>query len=47
MAVDVLTAAGADVVGVAVVVDRGARHLVEERGLPYLAAYDLADLGLS
>jgi orotate phosphoribosyltransferase len=46
-AVDVLTAAGADVVGVAVVVDRGARHLVEERGLPYLAAYDLADLGLS
>jgi orotate phosphoribosyltransferase len=46
-AVDVLTAAGADVVGVAVVVDRGARHVVEERGLPYLAAYDLADLGLS
>lgn len=46
-AVDVLTAAGADVVGVAVIVDRGARGLVEERGLPYLAAYDLADLGLS
>jgi orotate phosphoribosyltransferase len=46
-AVDVLTAAGADVVGVAVVVDRGARRLVEERGLPYLAAYDLADLGRS
>jgi orotate phosphoribosyltransferase len=46
-AADVLTAAGADVVGVAVVVDRGARRLVEERGLPYLAAYDLADLGLS
>lgn len=46
-AVDALTAAGADVVGVAVVVDRGARPLVEERGLPYLAAYDLADLGLS
>jgi orotate phosphoribosyltransferase len=46
-AVDALTAAGADVVGVAVVVDRGARPLVEERGLPYLAAYNLADLGLS
>ena len=46
-AVDTLTAAGAKVVGVAVVVDRGARPLVEERGLPYLAAYDLADLGLS
>lgn len=46
-AVDALAAAGADVVGVAVVVDRGARPLVEERGLPYLAAYDLADLGLS
>ncbi len=46
-AVDVLTAAGAEVVGVAVVVDRGARPLIEERDLPYLAAYDLADLGLS
>ncbi|MDR2987690.1 MAG: orotate phosphoribosyltransferase [Nocardiopsaceae bacterium] len=46
-AVDALTAAGADVVGVAVVVDRGARALVEARGLPYLAAYELADLGLS
>lgn len=46
-AVDALTAAGAEVVGVAVVVDRGARSLVEERGFPYLAAYDLADLGLS
>jgi hypothetical protein len=34
-------------VGVAVVVDRGARSLVEERGFPYLAAYDVADLGLS
>ncbi len=45
-AVDALTEAGADVVGVAVVVDRGARPLVEARGLPYLAAYDLADLGL-
>ncbi|MGN6793357.1 MAG: orotate phosphoribosyltransferase [Streptosporangiaceae bacterium] len=46
-AVDALTAAGADVVGVAVVVDRGARPLVQERGLPYFAAYELTDLGLS
>jgi orotate phosphoribosyltransferase len=46
-AVDALREAGAEVVGVAVVVDRGARGLVESRGLPYLAAYDLADLGLS
>ena len=45
-AVDALTKAGADVVGVAVVVDRGARPLVEERGLSYLAAYEMADLGL-
>lgn len=46
-AVDALAEAGAEVVGVAVVVDRGARQRVEERGLTYLAAYDLADLGLS
>ena len=46
-AVDALTEAGARVVGVAVVVDRGARPYVAERGLPYLAAFDLADLGLS
>jgi len=46
-AVDALTEAGAKVAGVAVVVDRGARPYVEERGLTYLAAFDLADLGLS
>jgi orotate phosphoribosyltransferase len=45
-AVDALTGAGAEVVGVAVVVDRGARAVVEERGLTYLAAFELADLGL-
>jgi len=45
-AVDVLQAAGAVVVGAAVIVDRGARQAVTERGLPYLAAFDLADLGL-
>jgi orotate phosphoribosyltransferase len=46
-AVDALTEAGAQVVGVAVVIDRGARAAVEQRGLPYLAAFELADLGLS
>ena len=48
-AVDALLAAGAEVVGVAVIVDRGtgAREAVEARGLPYLAAYDLTDLGLA
>jgi orotate phosphoribosyltransferase len=46
-AVDALGEAGAKVIGVAVVVDRGARAAVEERGLPYLAAFDLSDLGLS
>jgi orotate phosphoribosyltransferase len=45
-AVDALTEAGAEVVGVAVIVDRGARPVVEERGLSYLAAYEMADLGL-
>jgi len=45
-AVDALTEAGAKVVGVAVVVERGARPRVAERGLPYRAAYELADLGL-
>jgi orotate phosphoribosyltransferase len=45
-AVDALAAAGARVVGVAVVVDRGARQKVTERGLPYLAAYEIADLRL-
>ena len=43
-AVDVLRAAGADVVGVAVIVDRGARSQVTGRGLPYRAAFELADL---
>ena len=43
-AVDVLRAAGADVAGVAVIVDRGARAQVTGRGLPYRAAFELADL---
>jgi orotate phosphoribosyltransferase len=45
-AVDALAEAGAEVVGVAVIVERGARPRVTQRGLPYRAAYELADLGL-
>ncbi len=45
-AVEALRAAGAEVVGVAVIVDRGARAAVESAGLPYAAAYTLPDLGL-
>jgi orotate phosphoribosyltransferase len=43
-AVDALLEAGADVVGVAVIVDRGARPRVTERGLLYRAAYEMAEL---
>jgi orotate phosphoribosyltransferase len=46
-AVDALLEAGADVVGVAVIVDRGARRRVAERGLLYRAAFEMADLGLN
>jgi len=47
-AVEALREAGADVVGVAVIVDRdtGAREAIEAAGLPYRHAFDLADLGL-
>jgi orotate phosphoribosyltransferase len=45
-AVDALKEAGAIVVGVAVIVERGAAPLIAENGLKYLAAYQLADLGL-
>ena len=45
-AVDALQEAGADVVGVAVLVERGARDRVTQRGLPFRAAYDAGDLGL-
>ena len=45
-AVDALREAGAEVVGVAVLVDRGARANIAERGLPFRAAYDLSDLGV-
>jgi orotate phosphoribosyltransferase len=48
-AVAALREAGADVVGVAVIVDRGtgAREAIEAAGLPYRAAFGLADLGLA
>lgn len=45
-AVEALREAGAEVVGVVVIVERGARGRVTEAGLPYLAAYELSDLGL-
>jgi len=44
-AVDALEEAGAEVVGVAVIVDRGARQKVLDRGLPYIAVYELDELG--
>ncbi|MHB1613346.1 MAG: orotate phosphoribosyltransferase [Actinomycetes bacterium] len=46
-AVDALRQAGADVVGVAVVVDRGAGPAIQAAGLAYRAAFTLADLGLA
>jgi orotate phosphoribosyltransferase len=46
-AVDALREAGAEVVGVAVLVERGAAPRVAEYGLPYRFAYRLADLGVS
>jgi orotate phosphoribosyltransferase len=46
-AVDALREEGAEVVGVAVIVDRGAGSAVRAAGLDYRAIYSLADLGLS
>ncbi len=46
-AVEALRAADATVVGVAVVVDRGAGDAVRAAGLEYRAAYNLSELGLS
>lgn len=45
-AVEALRAEGAEVVAVAVIVERGAAPKIAEAGLPYLAAYQLSDLGL-
>jgi len=45
-AVEALQEAGAIVVGVAVIVERGAKPKIDEAGFEYRAAYQLADLGL-
>lgn len=47
-AVEALREAGAEVIGVAVIVDRdtGAKEKVEEHGIPYLFAYGKDELGL-
>ena len=45
-AVEALKEAGAIVVGVAVIVERGAKDAIEAAGYKYYAAYQLADLGL-
>lgn len=43
-AVNALREAGAEVVAVAVIVDRGARSAVQAAGLRYFAAYEMSDL---
>lgn len=45
-AVDALREAGAIVVGVAVIVERGAEQAIMDAGLEYRAAFSLKDLGL-
>lgn len=45
-AVEALRSGGAEVVGVAVIVDRGAGDAVRSSGLTYRSAFTLADLGL-
>jgi orotate phosphoribosyltransferase len=45
-AVEALRAEGAEVVAVAVIVERGAAPRIAEAGLPYVTAFELADLGL-
>ena len=46
-AVEALREAGAIVVGVAVIVERGAKEKIESNGLKYLSAYSLTDLGIN
>jgi orotate phosphoribosyltransferase len=46
-AVEALREADAEVVGVAVIVDRGARAAVESAGLAYVAAYEAAELDVT
>ena len=45
-AVEALKEAGAIVVGVAVIVERGAQQAIIDAGYEYRAAFQLADLGL-
>lgn len=45
-AVEALREAGAEVAGVAVLVERGARQRVIEHGLDFRAVYDIADLAV-
>ena len=45
-AVEALQEAGAIVVGVAVIVERGAKDAIDAAGLEYRTAYSLADLGI-
>ena len=45
-AVDALRDAGAEIVGTAVIVDRGARDAVRTTGLDFRSAYTLTELGL-
>ncbi|MGW8380410.1 orotate phosphoribosyltransferase [Streptomyces sp. ODS28] len=45
-AVEAAREAGAEVVAVATIVERGAAPAMEREGLPYTYAYSLADLGL-
>jgi orotate phosphoribosyltransferase len=45
-AVDALKEAGADVIGVVALVERGARQHILDRGLPYRAVFEIAELGL-
>jgi orotate phosphoribosyltransferase len=46
-AVEAAREAGAEVVAVATIVERGAAQAIEQAGLPYLHAYELGDLGLA
>ena len=46
-AVTALREAGADVIGIVTLVERGAAPAIEAIGLPYRYAYDLTDLGLA
>jgi orotate phosphoribosyltransferase len=46
-AAEALQEAGAEVVAIAVIVDRGGRAAVEAAGFEYRAAFDLADLDLA